>query len=129
MSARGPRFEGPPALPCFAFFAFAGGAIASLLLWLLPATVSAQVPENRPVAPPGRRQAPRLLDSRLLPSPQVSSDTPSSAFTSTAATSLSWSHTVGTNAGRLLLVGVSINAGTSVAGVTYGAQVLSPVGA
>jgi hypothetical protein len=44
--------------------------------------------------------------------------------TSTNATTLSWSHTVGSANNRLLLVGISVGGGSSVLRVTYGGQPL-----
>jgi hypothetical protein len=93
-----------------------------MLLFLQALPGGAQQP-GRVVRSDGR------LPGRLVQMPLIASDSASSAFTSTASTTLSWSHTVGASPNRLLLVGVSINAGTAVSSVTYGAQSLSLVGA
>jgi len=42
-----------------------------------------------------------------------------------AVTSFSWSHTVGNNSRRLLIVGISVNNGKTVSSVTYGSQNLT----
>lgn len=60
----------------------------------------------------------------------IVADSPaSSAATAAQAISLSWSHTVGTNPGRILIVGVSLRDGnTSVQSVKFGAASLTVLG-
>src|SRR5262245_35823567 len=101
---------------------------AILLLLALPAALSGQTPDRtgvvlrpaRPGAPSGSVPRGFVL--------AIASDAPSFNFTSSASTTLAWSHTVGVGSNRLLLVGVSINAGTAVSGITFGAQALTLVG-
>jgi hypothetical protein len=91
-----------------------------LLLITLPGLAQVTRRTSRPAARP--------LASAVL-TPLIAQDPASSASTSVATTTLSWSHTVGASPDRLLLVGVSISAGTAVSSVTWGAQPLSLVGA
>jgi len=89
--------------------------VLPLLLCLAP-SIAGQTQGRRPVG-------------TVRIGPLVSTDPPTSAFTSSPSTTLSWSHTVGVVPNRLLIVGVSIaTATTSVSSVTYGAQSLSLVG-
>ncbi len=61
----------------------------------------------------------------------VTEDAASSSSSAVAVASLTWSHTVGTQANRVLLVGVSIAdaLGQSVTGVTYGGVALTKLSA
>jgi hypothetical protein len=63
--------------------------------------------------------------------PAIAFDPPSSIETSTAASSVSWSHTTGTGFNRLLLVAVGVHVATgdptTVASVTYGGVPLTQV--
>jgi hypothetical protein len=66
-----------------------------------------------------------------LSAPAIAFDSPSYVETSTAASSVSWSHTTGTGSNRLLLVAVGVHvasgAPTTVASVTYGGVPLTQV--
>jgi uncharacterized repeat protein (TIGR01451 family) len=107
-------------------------ALAIFLSALAPRIAIGQEAAPRGAAlPNAARPRPVLPVSRLapVPLPAITTDPTSSAFTSSAALSLSWSHTIGAGSNRLLLVGVSINAGTTVSSVTWGAQALALVGA
>ena len=103
------------------------GGWAALLLFLAAPALHAQSPDRAVVRNPAR-PVPGGLVARGF-APTISADPATSAFTSTASTTLAWSHTVGLGANRLLLVGVSINSGTTVSGITFGAQALTLVGA
>jgi len=80
---------------------------------LLP--VSAPAPTPTPTATPTPTPTPA----------PVTQDAVGAVQQKVAVTSFSWSHTVGNNSRRLLIVGISVNNGKTVNSVTYGSQNLT----